>query len=571
MSLAVRVVALVAFVLGFGAPAAMAWSGERSELVVGFDADVTAAKRTALLADAGATRPETVASSGAIIIERVAARADAVDRLAGVPGVRWAVPNLHFRPARPPLPCEQVPPGQEDLALIFTDPLACRQWYLSGFDDLGSDTSTIAAAESWPDILNANGSVIAVIDSGVDFSHPDLIDRAWTNPEDGTRGFDIPGDTHAPRDSIGHGTMVAGVAAASADDTGTAGACPRCKIMDVKTFPGSEDYTSAADILDGIETAAEHGAQVINLSLGVASNPQLKQVFVDVMRAHPSIVFVVAAGNARHSLDTSPESPCDAAAEVANGICVASLAAPDQLAYFSNYGSAARIAAPGEHIYAPSLDGGYDYENGTSFSAPLVSGSAALLRGMGASARQSVSALIAGARPAPGGAPSASDPPRLNVTGALEAFRAMGPDTDPDPIPIPKPSPIPTATPDPVVTATPTPRRQPTPTPQPSSVAPTKRAAEANPALLSFRRVTYRAGRARVELSCRAACTLTVRVYTGSRRLLLSHVRLARRANTTLTLKMSASRYRKLRTLTVRADGPGYTMRRTTRRVGQGA
>ena len=280
-----------------------------------------------------------------------------------------------------------------------------------------------------------------MIDTGVDFSHPDLIDRAWTNPEDGTRGFDIPGDTHTPQDSIGHGTMVAGVAAASADDTGTAGACPRCLIMDVKTFADGEDYTSAVDILDGIETAAEHGARVINLSLGVESNPKLKRAFVDVMRAHPSIVFVVAAGNARHFLDLKPESPCDAAAEVANGICVAALAAPDQLADFSNYGSAVRIAAPGEHIYVPSIDGGYEYEDGTSFSAPLVSGSAALLRGMGASARQSVSALIAGARPAPGGSPSASDPPRLNVTGALEAFRAMGPDTDPDPIPIPKPSP----------------------------------------------------------------------------------------------------------------------------------
>ncbi len=551
--------------MGFAAPAAIASAGERQELVVGFDADVTAAERTAVLADAGATGTATVASSGAMTVERATAPAGAVARLADVAGVRWAVPNVHFKPARPPLPCEQIAAGQDDPALIFTDPLACRQWYLSGFDDLGSDTSTIGAAESWPEIAGAGGSVIAVIDTGVDFSHPDLIDRAWTNPVDGTRGFDIPGDTHAPRDSIGHGTKVAGVAAASADDIGTVGACPRCLIMDVKTFPDGEDYANAADILDGIETAAEHGAKVINLSLGVASKPQLKKAFVDVMRAYPSIVFVVAAGNERRSLDTSPQSPCDAAAEVANGICVAALASPDQLAFFSNYGSAVRIAAPGDHMYVPSIDGGYEYELGTSFSAPLVSGSAALLRGMGASARQSVSALIAGARPAPAGSPAVSGPPRLNVTGALEVFRSMGPDTDPDPIPIPKPSVTPTATP--VVIATPTPRRQPAPTPQPTPVAPKKRAADANPARLSFRGVTYRGGRARVELSCRAACTLTVRVYAGSRRLLLSHVRLARRGTTTLTLKMPASRYRKLRTLTVRADGPGYTMRRSTRRV----
>ena len=100
--------------------------------------------------------------------------------------------------------------GPKPTQLLSSDPLACRQWYLSGFDDLGADTSTIGAAESWPDIVSASGSVIAVIDTGVDFSHPDLIDRAWTNPEDGTRGFDIPGDTHTPQDGIGQGIGMRG-------------------------------------------------------------------------------------------------------------------------------------------------------------------------------------------------------------------------------------------------------------------------------------------------------------------------------------------------------------------------
>lgn len=544
---AVRVVALAVVVMGLAAPAA---HGERADVVVGFTPDATAAKRTAVLADAGGTRPQTLASSAAVVVERVSVSGGerALQRLAAAPGVRWAAPDRRYRLADAPQQCEQTP-GQPARELVFTDPLACRQWYLSG------DSDTIRAAERWSEITSASGSLLAVLDTGVDFSHPDLFERAWTNPADGTVGFDIPGDTRVPRDSSGHGTAVAGVAAASTDDTGTVGVCPSCTIMDVKLVRDSTATASAGDIIEGIHTAAANGARVINLSLGAASSPELKEMFQDVMRAYPSIVFVTAAGNQRHSMDTYPESPCDAAGTVANGLCVASVGTDDELSYFSNYGSAVAIAAPGDEIYAPSLDGGYEYVNGTSFAAPLVAGSAALLRGMGASARQTVQALIAGARTA--------DPPRLDVTGAFDAFREMGPDTDPPP---PTPTPIPTSTPDPEATPTPVPRRTEPDAPEPVPSAPT-RAAAANPALLSFRRVTHRAGRTRVEVDCRAACTLTVRVYAGNSRLLLSHLRLARRGGSTLTLKMTAARYRKLRTLTVRADGAGYPARRLTRRV----
>jgi subtilisin family serine protease len=545
-------VALAAIVMGFSAPAARA---ESADVLVGFAPEATAAKRTAVLADAGGTRPQTLASTADLIVERVSVPggARALERLADAPGVRWAASNQSYRVASAPTVCEETR-GDPGRGTVFTDSLACRQWYLTGTSD------AIGAAESWSEIVSARGTLLAVLDTGVDFTHPDLVDRAWENPTDGTFGFDIPGDTRVPRDSTGHGTAVAGVAAASADEGGTTGVCPACTVMDVKLVRDSTATASAADIIEGIHTAAANGVKVINLSLGAPSSPQLKAAFVDVMRAYPSIVFVTAAGNERHSTDVHPESPCDAAGAVANGLCVAYTGLNDELAYFSNYGSAVDIAAPGDDIYAPSLDGGYEAVNGTSFATPLVAGSAALLRGMGASARQSVQALLAGGRPAA--------PPRLDVTGALEAFRGMGPDTDPPPPQPPAtPTPTPEATPTPDSEATtPVPRRSQPDAPEPVPGTP-KRAAAANPALLSFRRVSHRAGSARVEVSCRAACTLTVRVYAGSTRLLLSHVRLSRRGSSTLTLRMTAARYRKLRTLTVRADGPGYPARRLTRRV----
>ncbi|HEY6887034.1 MAG TPA: S8 family serine peptidase, partial [Solirubrobacter sp.] len=485
-------------------------------VVVGFEPDATAAQRAAALGHAGA---ETIARPAGLLVQRAQVASGQLASLEQADGVEWVAPNRQFHVAAAPMACE---PGRGNPAtlLAFSDPLACLQWYF--VPDEGN--TGIVSAQRWPEVEAAPGVTIGVLDTGVDFAHPDLAARAWTNPADGTHGFDVVTGSHTPQDLDGHGTEVAGAAAASADDQGVAGTCPRCQVMDVKVFGDPQGVEASAadlsDVIKGIDTAAGHGAAVINLSLGADSTPALLDLFTSILRAYPALVFVVAAGNDSLSTDQNPQSPCDAAARSANGICVGASEEDDTLASFSNFGADVALAAPGARIYVPSRDGGYTNDSGTSLSAPLVAGTAGVLRSLGSSARQAVQALLDGAdRPATFARTAV--PRRLSIDGALDSFAGMGPDTDPAPQP----------TPTPVPTASPTP---PEPTPAPNGGAPNRtpdttlhgpstsppRSPAADPRLLSFRRAEYRSGRLRVTLSCRAACSVTARVFNARTQLM---------------------------------------------------
>jgi subtilisin family serine protease len=286
------------------------------------------------------------------------------------------------------------------------------------------------------------------------------------------------------------------------------------------------------------------------------------------MHAYPAVVFVVAAGNHGFSTDQHPQSPCDAAARSANGVCVGATGPVDELAPFSNFGADVKLAAPGDGIFVLSPGGGYTFDWGTSLSAPLVAGSAGVLRSLGSSARQAVQALLDGAdQPAAlAGTPTSR---RLSIDGALDRFHAMGSDTDPAPEPTATPGPEPTASPTPAPTPIPgggAPDRTPDAASHVPSSPPTP-APGANPRLLSFRRAEYRSGRLRVTLSCRAACSVTARVYNGRSQLTQWLVRLKRSGQTTFSIRMTAARYRRLTTLKVLVDGYGYTTQQLSRRV----
>jgi hypothetical protein len=178
-----------------------------------------------------------------------------------------------------------------------------------------------------------------------------------------------------------------------------------------------------------------------------------------------------------------------------------------------------------------------------------------------------VQALLDGADRPPTFARTAV-PRRLSIDGALDSFAAMGPDTDP--------APQPTATPDQAAS-----RTTPEPTPTPDGGAPDRtpdsnphgppaslpRSPAADPRLLSCRRAEYRSGRLRVTLSCRAACSVTARVFNARTQLMQRLVRLKRSGQTTLTTRMTAARYRRLKTLTLLVDGYGYPTSHLSRRV----
>jgi subtilisin family serine protease len=204
--------------------------------------------------------------------------------------------------------------------------------------------------------------VVAVVDTGVDPNHPDV------------RGALVPGinlvDTAAPPvDDQGHGTAVAGIVAARADNKqGMAGTCWFCSVMPVKVLDrtGSGGDTRIAA---GIVWATDHGAQVINLSLGGPGASRTLAAALGYARSRGAIV-VAAAGN---SGSTTPFYP----AADTNALSVAGTTTTDRAYSWSNFGAWVDVAAPGCNV-APRLGGGFRTFCGTSSAAPIVSGLAAL-------------------------------------------------------------------------------------------------------------------------------------------------------------------------------------------------
>jgi subtilisin family serine protease len=204
--------------------------------------------------------------------------------------------------------------------------------------------------------------VVAVVDTGVDPGQPDLKGAL-------VGGANLIDPAAPPRDDHGHGTAVAGVVAARTNNgQGMAGVCWFCLVMPVKVLDsrGSGDDTRIAA---GIVWAADHGARVINLSLGgPGSTPELEAALA--YAAHKGAITVAAAGN---SGTTVPFYP---AADV-NALSVAATTTADRAYTWSNYGSWVDVAAPGCNV-APALGGGYGTFCGTSSATPIVSGLAAL-------------------------------------------------------------------------------------------------------------------------------------------------------------------------------------------------
>jgi subtilisin family serine protease len=271
------------------------------------------------------------------------------------------------------------------ITLAFTpdDPrfIAGQQWGLL----------TIAAPAAWDVTLGESSAVIAVVDTGVRWDHPDLAHKVWTNPEeiagngvdddrngypDDVRGWDFgDGDADPMDDVVGHGTMCAGVAAAATNNAaGIAGAAPHCPILAVKAADSDGALWSSA-VAAGIVYATDNGASVISLSLGGRG---LKEA-VDYALAAGTVV-VAAAGNYGGEEISSP------AARVGVIAVGASVDDPDdpRADFFgwwaSDWGAGLDVLAPGHSILATSLDAsGYGYADGTSLAAPFVAAAAALV------------------------------------------------------------------------------------------------------------------------------------------------------------------------------------------------
>lgn len=240
-------------------------------------------------------------------------------------------------------------------------------------------------------IVNEKRPIIAILDTGVDTTHPDLKDNI-------TAGYDFINETSEVRDYNAHGTHVAGIAAAADNGIGIIGANPKALIMPV-TVMQSDGTGDIATIIKGIDYAAQNGATVINMSLGSYSNSKALRQACE--RAYQKCVIVAAAGN-----DGSPIlRDCNTIAYVgvmypAAYSFVLGVQATDSngtLAGFSNYdcdgpffsvvkdiygdeGCNYELSAPGVDVLSTVPNGGYKQFNGTSMAAPLVAGAISALQ-----------------------------------------------------------------------------------------------------------------------------------------------------------------------------------------------
>ncbi len=287
---------------------------------------------------------------------------------------------------------------------IPDDSLITDQWALN----------KIQAFDAWNITQGSDSVLLGIIDTGIDYKHPDLKNKIFYNP--GEMGFDkngkdkrfngidddnngfiddymgwdftnrvgFPFDSTAgdylnwdndPADEQGHGTAIAGIAAAETNNiSGIAGTAPKIKILNIRAFDpngvGDED-----DVASSILYAVKMGAKVINMSFGDVS---FSYVLKDVIQYAYSknIVLVASSGNSGDDLPHYPSGYSEV-------ISVGNSTEDDNVASSSSYGSTLDLVAPGTLILSTSKDGGYSVVSGTSASAPFVSSAAALILSLG--------------------------------------------------------------------------------------------------------------------------------------------------------------------------------------------
>jgi type VII secretion-associated serine protease mycosin len=224
---------------------------------------------------------------------------------------------------------------------------------------------------AWDVSKGSSGRTIAVIDTGVDLTHPDLLAHLAGPGYDFTVAGGVPG----AQDQNGHGTMVAGIAAATTDNVlGVAGAAWDARLLPVRVLDGN-GAGSDLTVAQGIDYAIAQHVQVINLSLGGYGSTSLLQDAVK-RAVDAGIVIVAAAGNLSGS--TQFKEPVYPAAYPG----VLGVGATDhagRAVYFTLHGPWVDVAAPGSQIRSTALGGGYATGDGTSFASPLVAGAAVLV------------------------------------------------------------------------------------------------------------------------------------------------------------------------------------------------
>ncbi|MCS6826887.1 MAG: S8 family serine peptidase [Caldilinea sp.] len=222
----------------------------------------------------------------------------------------------------------------------------------------------VKALQGWDIYTGGADGIIAVLDTGINLEHPEFAGRILP-------GYDFINDDDDPVDDHGHGTHVAGIAAAALNNgAGAAGVCPQCAILPVKVLDSGNKGTWGT-VAAGIYYAVDQGARVINLSLGATASSRTLEKAIQYAKEH-DVIVVAAAGNA------ASETPFYPAA-LPYVIAVGATTDQDVLWPLSNVGEYIDLTAPGHRIYSTFRNPEYAYMSGTSMATPFVSGLAGLL------------------------------------------------------------------------------------------------------------------------------------------------------------------------------------------------
>ncbi|MFK7903648.1 MAG: S8 family serine peptidase [Chitinophagales bacterium] len=321
--------------------------------------------------------------------------------MANNPNIEFAEPNYIMSAS----PTDFIP----------NDPSLSLLWGLNNTGQTGGIADAdIDAFEAWATTKGDNDIIVGVLDSGIDWTHPDLAENIWQNlgedadgdgvtmekidgvwqldpgddngiDDDGNGypddliGWDFVDNDNEPEDGKSHGTHVAGSIAALENGEGIVGVSPQVRIM-VLRFLNNDGLGAVSDAIRGLNYAMSKGAHLTNNSWGGTGLSQSLQDAIS-QAADANQLFIAAAGNNATDNDVTPYYP--SGYDLDNIIAVAASDQSDQLAGFSNYGATSvDIAAPGVSIFSTLPEGTYGSGQGTSMATPHVTGTAVLLWSM---------------------------------------------------------------------------------------------------------------------------------------------------------------------------------------------
>ncbi|MFP5248048.1 MAG: S8 family serine peptidase, partial [Thermoanaerobaculia bacterium] len=330
---------------------------------------------------ADADRSERIANVRAGALWRMHSRSRSTEALATAlaknPNVEYAEPNFILQ-----------------LTATPNDPYYPQLWGLrntgQNIGGAGTPGADISAEAAWNVTTGSAAIVVGVVDTGVDYNHPDLAANMWSNSGGkgnalcaaGTHGFNAITKTCDPMDDHDHGTHVAGtIGAVGNNGVGVTGVNWTTSIMALK-FLGSSGSGTTAGAIAAIDFAIQ--AKIDGVNVRVLSNSWggggFSKALLDVINKanEHDILFVAAAGNDSSNNDIGPHYPSNYATP--NMLSVAATNNRDELAYFSNYGpTTVHLGAPGQSILSSVPGSAYTYFSGTSMATPHVSGVAALV------------------------------------------------------------------------------------------------------------------------------------------------------------------------------------------------